>query len=171
MKHLVLLRHAKSSWQDASLDDFDRPLNKRGERNRHQLATALGRQPLDPSPQRVFTSPARRARLTAEAVHEALAPNAPLQTDARLYTFAARALVAFLRELEEDLERVALIGHNPALTDLVNWLDPARPLDNLPTCSLVHLTLNCARWRDLEANTGERRLLLLARELPEAGES
>ncbi|WP_210396533.1 SixA phosphatase family protein [Motiliproteus sediminis] len=161
MKTLVLIRHAKSSWKDASLGDHQRPLNRRGERNRWQMADHLNRLPL--RVEQVYSSSATRARLTAEALAPALSDQPPHYED-ELYCFDAASLIHWLRRRSGQVNAIALVGHNPALTELANWLDP-EPLENLPTCAVLLLHLPITAWAELDRGRAQRRQLWLAREL------
>jgi phosphohistidine phosphatase len=107
---LYLLRHAKSSWDDPGLADFDRPLAPRGRRNAAVLATCLRDEAIDP--ELVLCSPARRARETAEAV--GLEP----QFEDGLYGASAAALAARVAAIPASIGSAMLIGHNPGLEEL-----------------------------------------------------
>ena len=115
MKTLVLVRHAKSSWSDPSLDDFDRPLNKRGERNAPEMGRRLGESGLQPD---IFvSSPANRARSTAEIIAKELdypADNIIYHGD--LYHASPGDLLEAVRSLGDNIETAFLFGHNPGIT-------------------------------------------------------
>lgn len=154
MKHLTLIRHAKSSWKDDTRDDMDRPLNKRG---RHQVGVMAG--PMRDSGAfnaSLHCSPARRATDTTLFLldHADLADlTHTVQHDEALYTFEADALWSWLTE-DREADAITLIGHNPALLDLANRL-LAEPLPSLPTCGLVRLRLPIERWPDLKPRHAE----------------
>ena len=141
MSRLYLLRHAKSSWKDASLDDHDRPLAPRGKR----ASKAIGRylRDHDIEPELVLCSSAKRARQTLERL-------GPAGLDARiereLYGAGANALLARLREVPDEVASVMVIGHNPGMQQLAHGL--AGLDDKFPTAALA--TLECARWSTLE---------------------
>jgi phosphohistidine phosphatase len=143
---LLLVRHAKSSWDDPDLADRDRPLNTRGLRD----APAMGRRVAQRArrPERIVTSPALRARRTAEAMAAALAlePEA-LIVDERLYDATAEDLLDVIRALPPRVERVMLVGHHPGMTDLANLLAHA-DVAKIPTCAVAELSLNVPSWAD-----------------------
>lgn len=155
MRQLFLLRHAKSSWDDPALDDFDRPLNNRGRRNAAALAKYLKRSRLRPA--LVLCSAARRTRETYEILEPAL-EGIPVSVEAELYEAAKHDLLARLRRLDDHLPSVLLIGHNPGLESLAQALagghGEAKALSRLeqkyPTGALATLETGVAHWGALE---------------------
>ncbi|MEM1404260.1 MAG: histidine phosphatase family protein [Pseudomonadota bacterium] len=148
MKRLYLLRHAKSSWDSASLSDHDRQLNDRGRRDAPRMGAALAAR-IDP--QLVHCSSAVRARQTLEGVCEGW-PALAMQVheiDEALYTFDYRELMEWMQRLDGAAERCFLIGHNPGLTDLCNQLVGRLALDNLPTAGFLSLSLPVEHWSDV----------------------
>ena len=166
-KDIYLLRHAKSAWDDASVDDRDRGLNKRGRRNAPAMGKALAE--LMPAlPAQV--SPALRAQLTLGGIQDGwpALQDCEHQTVEELYTFSASDLVAFMTAFDAEQHQIFLIGHNPALTDLVNWICGETILANLPTAGFAHLTLAIDSWRELDSGCGRLHQRLFPRELDEA---
>ena len=128
---LWLIRHAKSSWANAKLRDFDRPLNDRGERDGPAMQAWLARQSF--GPELIRTSDAARARATAAFVHAAF-PAAELLADHRLYGAPPEMMADIVRETPPEIESLALVAHNPGLTQWCNLLAGRRQtIDNLPT--------------------------------------
>ncbi len=155
MKILILIRHAKSSWKDPQLTDRDRPLNKRGRRNAVEMANRHSCQDLDPD--LVVSSPARRAIDTATIMQQANAlAKKPVAISQELYTFDFKRLLPWLRHLDNGLKTVAIFGHNPAITDLVNYL-AATVVGKVPTCGIAVLELGVDHWADLEAGCARLR--------------
>ncbi len=153
MKRLYLLRHAKSCWRHTSLADTERPLNKRGRRDAPRMGAALGRRL---APTRFHCSPAMRARLTFSGLcagWPGLQPRDVIIEQA-LYTFDAGALLDWIAARPESETVMAIIGHNPALTDLVNRLVGAGTLDNLPTAGWVEIHLPIGSWSEIDAASG-----------------
>ena len=142
MKALLVLRHAKSSWKDSTLDDHDRPLKKRGRR----AAPRIGRLLLDESlvPDLVLSSSALRAVETARLVTEACGYGGPLITQRELYLAVPEAYVDAVREVGGTAERLLLIGHNPGLEALVEGLS-GQSIE-LPTAALVSIRVPIERW-------------------------
>jgi phosphohistidine phosphatase len=145
---LWLLRHAKSSWDDEELPDIDRPLAPRGVRSAERMARYLDERSI--RPELVLCSPALRARQTLEHVLGSLAqPDVRIEPD--LYTFDAQPLFARLGSIPDAVVSAMVVGHNPAIHDLVVML--ARAGDRLPdltekypTGSLAELELDAASW-------------------------
>lgn len=150
MKHLCLLRHAKSSWKHRDLSDLERPLKGRGERDSRLVGEALSIQ-FDA----IFTSHAERARSTIALVMKEAGVNPEELTVAEeLYTFDARRLLAVVRDISDQHDTVLIVGHNPAFTDLCNDLADAG-LENLPTAGFAKIACNIDRWRSVTDGCGE----------------
>ena len=166
-KQLLLLRHAKSSWDNPGEADRDRGLNKRGKRNAPQMGRALSKL-LEPGV--IHVSPALRAQLTLGGLQDGWPALQDLQhvTDEALYTFALADLLDWIRARDDHLERLFLVGHNPALTDLVNWTAGEFVLPNLPTAGFVELRLEIDRWADLGEGCGTLINSLFPRELADS---
>lgn len=164
MKTLHLLRHAKSDWSGPEVADRDRVLNARGERDAPKMGAALGQRL---QPQVITASPARRAQLTLAGICAGWPAIAglPHRTEAPLYTFSVRDLLAWLERQADSEESLFLLGHNPGLTDLVNSLAPAAGLVNLPTAGYVQLHLPIDHWREVRGCRGEVALQLFPRDL------
>jgi len=132
MKTLYLLRHAKSSWKDMSLSDFDRPLNKRGKHDAPMMAAKLKEMHI--CPEIILSSPAKRARKTAEIFAKTL--HAPLKTDDRLYEAHTEDFDTVAKEAFADHDSIMLVSHNPGLT-LYNDTVSDVPIVNIPTTGIV----------------------------------
>ena len=144
MKTLLLIRHAKSSWDDSTLDDHERPLNQRGKANAPIMAKRL--QKLGIKPDMLFSSTAQRAASTAEVFAEHLDfPQPKISYDPDLYLASAGMLQDFICKIENSLNFVLVFGHNPGLTLLVHqvW---GLPIDNIPTCGIVSLKFGSSTW-------------------------
>jgi phosphohistidine phosphatase len=151
MKHLFLVRHAKSSWADESLCDHERPLNARGESQLAPLGKAL--KAAGALQGEIYCSNATRALATLEgAMPEPVMPE-HWHTQSELYTFDYRRLTAWLKEREEDAQ-VMLVGHNPALLELAQWL-LKQPPEQLPTASFIHIRLSIKDWHQLDRGKGK----------------
>jgi phosphohistidine phosphatase len=146
VKRLVLMRHAKSSWSDERLSDRQRPLSKRGERDAPRMAARLAARGSPPT--LILSSPAVRALRTAEALAEQLGSAARLVVDDELYLASPRELLAVVAEQPDAHASLALVGHNPGLTELVNRLLPSLALANLPTAGCLGVDLEAATWTD-----------------------
>ena len=164
MKTLRLTRHAKSSWKAPELDDRDRGLNKRGERDLPRMAAALATRV---EPCVIHASPARRARLTLEGLcaHWPELDSLPHTLEEDLYTFSTAELLEWLAEQPASADAIWIVGHNPALTGLVNYLAGDDPLDNLPTCGFVELRADVDRWDQLMQGSAEITFRLFPKHL------
>jgi phosphohistidine phosphatase len=150
MKTLLVLRHAKSSWDDAGLDDHDRPLNSRGERDAPRMGQLVS--DLDLMPDLIISSDATRARLTAEAMADAAGYEGTILLERRLYHANPTEIVDLLHSaVDAELETVMIVGHNPGLEELVAALTGAR--EDVPTAGLAQIELPIEQWSNLTAAT------------------
>ena len=143
-KELLLVRHAKSSWDDPYLDDHDRPLNERGFRNAPDMGKRL--QGWGIRPDVWISSTALRAMTTAEILAKQVGfPKDQIQRSRDLYHASATALQEFIAGLDDRIGCAILFGHNPGMTSLVANLY-GLPIGNLPTSGVVHLQFNENTW-------------------------
>ena len=143
-KELFVVRHAKSSWDDPTISDHDRPLNERGLRNAPDMGSRLSDREV--SPDALISSTALRARTTAEIMAVSLNfPKDRIVLDRALYHASATELQEYIGGLDDSHFSVMLFGHNPGMTSLVSHLF-GLPIDNLPTCGVVHLQFNENTW-------------------------
>ena len=166
MKRLLLLRHAKSSWGDSSLADFDRPLNERGRR----AAPLVGRfmRERKVRPDLVLCSPAERARQTAALVLEAAGLSAPVRFDERIYEATAARLVGVVSQAEEGAGEILLVGHNPGMEELLELLTgEAR---RMPTAALARIHFDIDEWAKLRERAGRLEWHVKAKELVDSGQ-
>ncbi|MGD2077873.1 MAG: histidine phosphatase family protein [Chloroflexota bacterium] len=164
MKTLLILRHAKSSWSDASLSDHERPLNKRGRRDAPKMGTLLAHEQL--TPDIIITSSARRALDTAEAVAAESGYGGSLIVSRALYHAEPDDYLAEARENGGAHEIVMIVGHNPGIEDLVEQL--TGEWHRMPTAALAEVRLAIEEWSSLEDDaTGRLEDLWLPRDLPD----
>ena len=150
MKTLLVLRHAKSSWDDSSLDDHERPLNARGERDAPRMGRLVRKKRLPV--ELIISSDARRAQMTAQAMADAAGYRGQLLLDPRLYHASPTEILAALRSaVKQNIAAVMIVGHNPGLEDLVAQL--TGKAEGLPTAALVQIDLPIDRWADLTTST------------------
>ena len=169
LRRLYLLRHAKSSWADTTLDDHDRPLAPRGEKALARLRRYLSAGHVAPT--LVLCSSARRAVMTCEGIVAALPADTIVRIDDGLYSASSGQLLDRLRHLDDETAGVLLIGHNPELQSLAASLvgsgdDPLREqlASAFPTGALVTLKVSGA-WADLIPGTAELEDFVVPREL------
>ena len=151
MKELLLIRHAESSWTQ-DLPVRERPLAPRGERAAPEMGRRLAR--ADAVPELMLTPDAVRARSTAAALADVagLDPES-IVTEPRLYGADVEAIATLAQQLDESLDSVAFVGHNPALHEAVAHLCELRP-EKLPTGAVVRIRWPVERWRDIGNGTG-----------------
>jgi phosphohistidine phosphatase len=150
VRTLLILRHAKSSWDDSTLSDHQRPLNARGERDAPRMGALARDERLFPD--LIISSDAVRARLTAEAMAQALGYRRQLLLDARLYHANPADILDVVRSaVADDVSTVMIVGHNPGLEELVAQLT-GEP-EHLPTGALARIDLAIDSWSDLDATT------------------
>jgi phosphohistidine phosphatase len=163
LKTLTILRHAKSGWDVQVERDFDRPINKRGQRGAELIGQWLKRQKLPVD--RIIASPAVRVTETLDIFQ----PAADLDTiephwDRRIYLASAATLIDVIRDTGRDAQNLLISGHNPGLEDLILMLVPqsapesagdelrAKVEEKLPTSALARLEIDIADWHDLDVN-------------------
>lgn len=152
-KLLLICRHAKSSWQDHTLGDVDRPLNKRGQRDAPEMGRRLRQRSLRPD--LIVASHAVRARTTAGLYADQLGyPQERIRIEPTLYAATTRALLTLLRQVDPGVARVMIVGHNPEFTALANLLGGKVAIDNLPTSGIVALEFAVDSWADLAPGAG-----------------
>jgi phosphohistidine phosphatase len=157
MKRLYLLRHAKSSWDEPTLVDHERPLAPRGRRAVKVMAKHLRREGI--APQLVLCSSSRRTRQTLTRIAPGLGKSADVQIRSKLYAASAPELLEVLREVPDGVESVMVIGHNPGIQDLALSLardgpQITRVRGKFPTAALATLEFRAA-WRELAPGSAE----------------
>ncbi|MGQ2984183.1 SixA phosphatase family protein [Flavobacterium sp.] len=160
MKNLILIRHAKSSW-DAPLSDKDRPLSNRGINDAHLMAGEVDE--FLPKSFIVWSSTAQRAKNTAYIFAENL--SIPIDTiifNDDLYTFDEKKLASIIRSCDNQFDNLILFGHNDAITNFVNTFGN-HALDNVPTAGFVSLSFDENDWKDIRK--GKIKKTLFPREL------
>jgi phosphohistidine phosphatase len=146
MKSLLLIRHAKSSWDSPTLQDFDRPLNERGLKDAPMMAERLLRKKVHIDGW--VSSTAKRAFTTAKLFAEVYKTDVQhISTYPALYHAPPLIFEQVISQLNDDWKTVAIFSHNPGITEFANQLGVAR-IDNMPTCSVFGVHFLCNRWKD-----------------------
>jgi phosphohistidine phosphatase len=159
MKTLFLVRHAKSSWDDTTLPDKDRPLDDRGKRDAPKMGKRLAKR--DVKPELILSSPAMRSLATAEIIAKKLDYKLKdIVVDDRLYGGDTDGLLNVIHRLDDELERVMLFGHNPELTELARRL--SSDIVRMPTCAVVKFTFTTKSW----SSVGKTKLAKVALDYP-----
>ncbi|NNF47648.1 MAG: histidine phosphatase family protein [Desulfofustis sp.] len=152
MKYLYLIRHAKSSWSDPSLSDFDRPLNKRGKRDLPVMGQRMVA--YEPKPELIISSPAKRALRTARGIGRALGfRKQEIVLNEELYTFSPEGFLEVIRGTPDVIQVLALVGHNHGLTECAEMLS-GDSLGNVPTCGIVLISFNQPSWHMVVSGGG-----------------
>ena len=152
MKKLYIVRHAKSTWDETYVSDFERPLNKRGRRD----APMMGRVLLDLGARVDFirSSTAVRALTTARLLAEAMSfPLANIVAEDSMYGASASALLHGVKKLPDSAGEAMIVAHNPGVHMLAELL-AGFPEANFPTCGIVCVELPIDRWQDSASGTG-----------------
>jgi phosphohistidine phosphatase len=158
MKTLYLIRHAKSDWAVANLPDFDRPLNNRGKRD----APFMGKQlkELGITPNAIICSPANRAKQTVKYIcSEIDFPFNKVQFVDSIYNSSVENLALVLNNLSNKYNTVFLVGHNPGLTELSDYLTEDY-LDNISTCGIVKIELEINDWKEIIQGIGIKKFFI-----------
>jgi phosphohistidine phosphatase len=143
LKTLFLIRHAKSSWDEPQLADNERPLNDRGRRDARKMSMIVAKRHVRPDA--ILSSPAVRARTTAETFAGALgfAVREVALLDC-LYAASASAVLDVVQSLSDRVKTAMVFGHNPGFTDLANRLSPG--IGEMPTCAVLELAFGTKSW-------------------------
>jgi len=150
-KTLLVIRHAKSSWDIGTLNDFERPLNERGKRDAPEMAKRLKEKNI--LIDAFVSSPAKRAKKTAEYfIQEYGRKKEDVILISKLYHAPAMVFFEVATSLQENLKTVAVFSHNPGITDFVNQLTETVRLDNMPTCGIFAVQFG-GSWKDFNKAT------------------
>jgi len=165
VKQLLILRHAKSDWADPGLNDFERPLNPRGEHDAPRMGAWLAGQRLQPDS--IVSSPALRTVQTTRLLAAAAGvPEALIRFEAGIYEAHVSTLVQLLRGFDDSWQRPLLVGHNPGMHDLVERLGGER-IHKYPTCALTVLELQIENWNDIRQGQARLLQMMTPKNLPE----
>jgi phosphohistidine phosphatase len=146
MKTLLLVRHAKSSWDKPGLSDIERPLNERGKKDAPEMAKRLKERNIIPD--LFLSSPARRARKTARIFAEELgADKEQVRNNEELYMATPGGFTGAVEALDDQWRVVALFSHNPGITEYASTLTNVR-VDDMPTCAVFAVQAETERWSD-----------------------
>ncbi|AFL86243.1 phosphohistidine phosphatase SixA [Belliella baltica DSM 15883] len=146
MKKLIIIRHAKSSWDDPYLEDHQRPLAQRGLRDSPRMGQRLKRRNIVPD--KMISSDAARAKATALIIAEQLHfPKENIEFTRKLYHTSAYLILDLIKKTGDDIDALFIFGHIPGFNDLINLL--GGKIDNLPTCGQYAFTFDTDSWSQI----------------------
>jgi len=160
MKTLYILRHAKSSWDDATLSDFERPLNPRGLKAAPFMGTLMKERGLVPD--HIISSPAERARQTTELVKSAAGFMSEIEYDLNIYDANVGTLLSVIAEIADDSRTALIVGHNPGAEGLIYYL--TGEISPMPTAALAVINLELKTWGDVSGNCGTLKKIIRPRD-------
>jgi len=155
MKTLYLIRHAKSSWKDLSLEDIERPLNKRGKKDAPLIGQYLKEKGVVPD--LMISSPAKRAYTTAKLIAKELDYDvADIVKNKKIYVFdySGKDVMEVVRGIRNKHDVVMIFGHNPTFSHLSNSFIDA-PIEEMPTCGTVCFQFDTDKWKEIEDSEAE----------------
>ena len=152
MKHITLIRHAKSAWDNPQLGDFDRPLGKRGQQDAPRMGKRLDAANF--SPDVVISSSATRAVQTAESIVQELKSKPKLKFERKLYMAGSNDILDLIKHCDDSLQHIAIVSHNPGITALANLLG-TEFIENIPTAGIVQFKIDIKRWSGLEPHQAQ----------------
>ena len=146
MKQLLLIRHAKSNWNDPSLADFDRPLNDRGKKDAPEMAKRLSDKKIKINA--FVSSPAKRARQTCKHFAKKFEfKKKDIVLEPRLYEAGDDSFYNVVEDLKNKWDSVAIVSHNPGISSFANSLTGTK-IDDMPTCSVFAIKIDTKKWKD-----------------------
>jgi len=146
MKRLLILRHAKSDWKDPDLPDHDRPLNKRGRHDAPLMGKLLKDEDLKPD--LIVSSPATRAKKTAELVAKQCKYKGEIVINQALYEAEPKDYLKILERLSVTYKTVLMVGHSPTIEEIIEMITSSSDVI-MPTCALAHIRLPIENWADI----------------------
>ncbi len=146
-KTLFLIRHAKSSWDNISLSDFERPLNERGKIDAPKMASRLKKRNIEIDS--FISSPAKRAKKTAEYFIKEFGEKADdIILVSALYDAGTNNFSDTIKDIDDKYKSAAIFSHNPGITAFANQLIDKANIDNMPTCSVFAIKADVEKWKD-----------------------
>lgn len=150
MKTLYILRHAKSSWENTALSDFERPLNERGQKAAPFMGELMARHGFEPYV--ILSSPAERAKVTAGLIREAGKFDAEIRFEHRIYEASPKTLRQVVAELDDAYQSALLVGHNPGIEGFIRLL--TGETESMPTAALAVININTDNWDLIDEGRG-----------------
>ncbi|MDX4037352.1 SixA phosphatase family protein [Aliarcobacter skirrowii] len=152
MRELILIRHAKSDWSNPLLDDFERPLNKRGEKNAPFMAKILKKE--IQKPDLIISSPSFRTKLTLEYFLKEFEYKGEVIFEKSIYEAPFENLLKVIKNIDDKYKTIFLIGHNPGLNDLANFLLGSFE-DNIATSGVLKIDFDTNSWKNISKDNSK----------------
>lgn len=151
MKNLILVRHAKSSWNNATISDFERPLNERGNRDKTIMGERLKER--DDTIQKIVSSSAKRTTQTSIALAKAIDySTADIQYEDAIYHSSVTTMMQFINEMDNSVDTLMLVAHNPGISMLCDYL--CGNLFDFPTLGITKISFDTKDWQEVFRDTG-----------------
>ncbi len=157
MKNLYLIRHAKSDWSNENKSDFDRGLNKRGEKAIPTMANALKKKKI--MPDLILSSSAKRAKLTAKGLAQKIGYSGEIKYINALYMAEPETIQERIKDLNDKYDTVFVVGHNPETTELSNMIIDTY-IDNVPTLGIVAFNFSIDHWKSFKFDKGKMQFFI-----------
>lgn len=164
MRTLYLVRHAKSSWGNPGLRDFDRPLNERGLHDAPKMAQMLAEQGIKPD--LLVSSPAKRALTTALFFAEAFQiASESVRREPEIYEAFPTTILRIISQLPDEAHTIFMFGHNPTFTEVVNQFMENDFVDNVPTCGVIKISSSAPDWKSFYEGNSKVTACLFPKEV------
>ncbi len=160
MKTLYIFRHAKSSWDNPNLADFERPLNERGKKTMPLMGKVMIKSNFQP--ELILSSPAVRAKETADLLKISANLDVEVRLDERIYEASPQSLIEVVSGLNESAKSAMLVGHNPGLEGLIKLL--TGEIQAMPTAGLAVIDFDTENWQEVTSETGRLRTVIRPKE-------
>ena len=158
MKTIYLIRHAESSWKSATQIDYERPINTRGKKDISTISSKLKEQEIKLD--FIVSSSAKRTTQTSLLICDSLGlSNNIVKYEDKVYEAPLTDLIEVINDLPNEYNVVALIGHNPSITYLSNYLTE-NYIDNIPTCGVVKIELEINNWNEIIKGIGLQKFFI-----------
>ena len=146
-RQIVLIRHAKSSWNNPGQSDFDRPLNERGKEDAPDMGRRLKEAGI--LPDLIVSSTAKRAQQTARLISDEVGfSTTNIESRDELYHAPPSVFESIIHSLDNKFETVFFVAHNPGITEFAASLDPNYSINDMPTCTTVGVRIDADEWSD-----------------------
>ena len=152
MKELILIRHAKSSWSNPLLEDFERPLNKRGAKNAPFMAKILKQKEVNPD--LIISSPSKRTKDTLDFFIKEFDYKGEIIFEESIYEAPYINILKVIKNIDDKHKTIFLFGHNPGFNDLTDFL-LGRFEDNIPTCGVLKIDFDTNYWKNISKDNSK----------------